>query len=139
MRIFGLYASLFRAMWRALSSDQVKPLFTLVILIALVGAAVFRTLEGWSFIDGLYFSIVTMATVGYGDLTPDTFLGKAAAIVFMFAGIGVFVLAISTFAHAFLREIVNAEGQVGRPVDDGQQEEREEQRSHEAAVPDGKL
>jgi hypothetical protein len=105
MRVVDLYRRLFGAMWRALGADEVKPLLSLVLLIALVGATAFRTLEGWSFIDGFYFAIVTMATVGYGDIAPETPLGKAAAIVFMFTGIGVFVLAISTFAQAFLREI----------------------------------
>jgi voltage-gated potassium channel len=103
MRILSLYRSLFRAMWRALAAEQVKPLFTLVLLIALFGAIVFRSLEDWSFLDSFYFLFVTMATVGYGDFAPATGLGKIAAIVFMICGIGVFVLAISTFAQAILQ------------------------------------
>jgi hypothetical protein len=119
MRILVLYRRLFRAMWRASRADQVKPLFALVLLIALLGAAVFRTLEGWSFLDGFYFAIVTMATVGYGDLAPRTAPGKLAAVVFMFSGIGLFVLAISTFAQAFLRELLIAKQNDRQPPPDG--------------------
>jgi voltage-gated potassium channel len=138
MRILRIYMSLLRAMWRALGTDQVKPLFTLVLLLAAFGAVVFRTLEGWSFMDGLYFSFVTMATVGYGDLTPATWLGKAAAIMFMFAGIGVFVLAMSTFAQAFLREIMIAEGERRPPPDGDETKEDETMPWRDVAHPDRK-
>ena len=44
--------------------------------------------------DGIYWSAVTLATVGYGDKTPKTFLGKLAALVLMLAGL-VFVSSIT--------------------------------------------
>jgi voltage-gated potassium channel Kch len=109
MRVLRLYVTLFRAMGRALAVTQVQALFVFVFLIAIVQAAVFTVLEDWAFLDGFYFAIVTMATVGYGDFAPTTPTGKLAAIVFMLGGIGVFVLAVTSFAQAFLREIFIAE------------------------------
>eukprot|EP00937_MAST-01D_sp_MAST-1D-sp2_P006443 g6443.t1 len=38
---------------------------------------------GWTFVDGVYFSIVTITTVGYGDLTPTTRTGIWCTIFFM--------------------------------------------------------
>lgn len=44
----------------------------LFILLSYVlgGAAVFSYLEGWSYIEGIYFSFVTLTTIGFGDLVP---------------------------------------------------------------------
>ena len=36
----------------------------------LAGVLVYHWLEGWSYLDALYFCVVSLATVGYGDLTP---------------------------------------------------------------------
>lgn len=47
--------------------------------------------EDLSPVDALYFSIVTMATVGYGDIHPVTPLGKIFAIVMIFCGVGTFL------------------------------------------------
>lgn len=44
-------------------------------------------LEHWTVVDALYFSIVTMSTVGYGDLTPTTTGSKAFTILYIFFGI----------------------------------------------------
>lgn len=121
MRILRLYAILFRTMGRALGVTMVQALFVFVFLIAVLQAAVFTVLEGWTFLDGFYFAIVTMATVGYGDFAPATAPGKLAAIFFMMLGIGVFVLAISTLAQAFLREVFIAEQNDRPPPPDGGQ------------------
>ena len=50
----------------------------------------------WSFVDALYFSVVTFSTVGYGDLTPTSGLGKAFTILFGLSGISILGIAIST-------------------------------------------
>ncbi|KAG2302188.1 hypothetical protein Bca4012_060506 [Brassica carinata] len=39
-------------------------------------------------VDGLYFCIVTMCTIGYGDITPDTVLTKVFSILFVLVGFG---------------------------------------------------
>ena len=48
--------------------------------------------EGWSAVDAIYFSAVTMSTVGYGDLSPsDNATSEVITVIFIFFGIvGVF-------------------------------------------------
>ena len=47
-------------------------------------------MEGWSLLDALYFCVMTMATVGYGDLAPGTPLSKAFTIGYAMLGVGLF-------------------------------------------------
>ena len=69
-------------------------LFAYVVVFALVllaGIAGFSLLEGFSPFDSLYLTIVTVATVGYGDLHPVTPAGKALAVAVIVGGVGCFV------------------------------------------------
>jgi len=47
---------------------QIRTAFVLVLCILLLGSLVFSLVEEWSFIDGFYFSFVTLTTIGFGDL-----------------------------------------------------------------------
>ena len=57
--------------------------------------------KGLSF--ALYFSVISLATVGYGDLTPHTVLGKVFTIFFVLAGVGVLVVFVSEVARQTIR------------------------------------
>lgn len=72
-------------------------LATLVLIIA-GGTAFFRHVEGWSWLDAYFFTVVTLSTVGYGSLVPITALGKIGTTVMIFLGLGVFALVIQQFA-----------------------------------------
>jgi voltage-gated potassium channel Kch len=69
----------------------------------LLAAVFYRMVEGWSLLDSLYFSVVTIASVGYGDLAPQTALGKIFTVGYIFAGIGLFVATATSIAHAVIR------------------------------------
>ncbi len=59
------------------------------------GATLFWYLEGWAFFDSLYFVVVTMATIGYGDFVPLTMGGKMLAMMFAVMGVPLFVYTTS--------------------------------------------
>ena len=59
------------------------------VLIALATGGLFSLYEGHPFLDGLWWTIVTLTTVGYGDLSPVTTGGRVAAVVLMVTSIGV--------------------------------------------------
>ncbi|MBW9222105.1 NAD-binding protein [Methanothermococcus sp. SCGC AD-155-C09] len=56
-----------------------------VILFATLGLMYF---EGWSFFTALYVTIITLSTVGYGDITPTTFWGRVLTLLYIICGVG---------------------------------------------------
>ena len=58
-----------------------------------VGTVAYRLLEDWSWVDSLYFSVVAVTTVGFGDLTPSTDASKLFTVVYILSGITI----ITTF------------------------------------------
>ena len=66
--------------------------FIIAIIIFLIllsgGTFVYSSLEGWNSLDSLYFTVVTVTTIGYGDVVPQTGIGKIFTIFFSFLGIG---------------------------------------------------
>jgi hypothetical protein len=55
-------------------------------------------LEGWGWLDALYFSVVTLATVGFGDLHPTTDEAKLFTIVYIIFGVGILAAFVSEVA-----------------------------------------
>jgi voltage-gated potassium channel Kch len=86
---------------RGLKDPEFRGLLTLVIIILIVGTIFYHNIEQWNWLDSLYFSVTTLSTVGYGDLSPATDLGKIFTIIYIFAGIGVILSFVSAVAsHA---------------------------------------
>jgi len=56
----------------------IGPLFVMI-----VGVILARTLEAHSWVDSIYWTIVTMTTIGYGDITPHTDAMKVATVIFV--------------------------------------------------------
>ena len=75
----------------------------MVIMLFLFGGAIFYHLvEGWRYLDALYFSAATMTTVGYGDITPKTVAGKIFTIIYVFTGVAIALYGLSLIASHFV-------------------------------------
>jgi voltage-gated potassium channel len=55
-----------------------------------------------SWLQALYFTIVTMSTVGYGDITPITNAGMTFTIILIIAGLSIFISAITVLSGELL-------------------------------------
>ena len=67
-------------------------------LLLLAGGTIFyHFTEKWSWINSYYFCVVSLTTVGYGDLAPHTDAGKLFTTFYLLAGIGVITAFITTF------------------------------------------
>lgn len=76
------------------------------LLLIFISAKIFQKLEGWSFLDAIYFTVITFTTIGYGDLTPQTAAGKIFTMVFSFMGIVIVFYIVSLIgSHIFKKRI----------------------------------
>jgi hypothetical protein len=86
----------------SIDDHQFKILAGFAIGLLVVGTVVYRLLEDWSWVDSLYFSVVAVTTVGFGDLAPSTDVSKLFTVVYIFSGI--------TIVTTFLRMRMSRRG-----------------------------
>jgi TRAP-type C4-dicarboxylate transport system permease small subunit len=84
-----------------LKDKDYRSLLGASILILFGGAFFYMYAEGWRFLDALYFSAITLTTIGYGDFTPQTDLGKAFTIVYIALGVGLILTFVNTVFNHF--------------------------------------
>jgi hypothetical protein len=58
----------------------------------------YSMVEGWSPLGAFYFSATTLTTVGFGDLAPQTALGKLCTVLYLLVGLGIIGGFINTVA-----------------------------------------
>jgi voltage-gated potassium channel len=99
-------------MRRFLSTEGVKDAAVLAAMTVLGGGAAYAAVEksqNLSAWDGVWWAVVTVTTVGYGDTAPETDAGRIIAIVVMFVGIGFIAILTAAAAERFLRSSQHAE------------------------------
>jgi len=114
------------ATWR---DPETKALPVIVGVLLLSGTIFYWSVEDWTLIQSLYFSVVTLTTVGYGDLSPTTDFSRIFTIIYILIGVGLLVAFASSIAKHYLsqkvelagraREHVSAHTHHGQPPDEG--------------------
>ena len=90
---------------------EILTLLILVGFITFIGGAVIYVFEYGkndnihNFFDALYWSLVTISTVGYGDISPVTYEGRVLTMFLILAGIGFISFATSIVASAFAEKL----------------------------------
>lgn len=101
---------------RAVARDpEGKALIASAATIVAVGTVVYTVLERWSPIDSLYFCVVTLATVGFGDLHPTTDIAKLFTVGYIVAGVGI----IAAFASELTKHRYPIDGPGGGQTEPG--------------------
>lgn len=85
-------------------------IFVLMIFFAgiISGAFVYSSVEDWSLLDSFYFVVVTVTTVGYGDLSPVTNAGKIFTMFFAFFGVTTALYVFSAISSSLFKKHVGA-------------------------------
>lgn len=72
------------------------------------GTAVMHWLEKLSWVDSFYFSVVSLATVGYGDIVPKTDEGKLFVSFYLLLGIGILAAFVNNLVRgAVARHVIH--------------------------------
>lgn len=91
---------MFRAVFRTLREVWAEPAGRVLILgvlaIVATGTTFYTVVERWSIVDSLYFTVITLTTIGYGDFHPTTDVSKIFTIFFVLAGVS-FILGFLNF------------------------------------------
>ena len=86
----------FRSIISFLRDKEYRELLLTTFIVILVGSTTYHYLEDWSWVDAVYFSVVTLTTVGFGDFAPQTDAGKIFTIFYIIVGIGIILSFINT-------------------------------------------
>jgi len=80
--------------------DHLKQsIISIVLFIALlaIGSWGYMAIEGWNFFDALYMTVITIATVGYGEVHIVSPSGRMFTLVLIFLGVGFFLYVVGNF------------------------------------------
>jgi uncharacterized membrane protein len=83
---------------RLLADEGFRAAFAMLTALMVIGTIFYVIVEGWSLLDSLYFAVIAAATVGFGDYTPQTDLGKAFTIIYVLIGVGLLVMILGRIA-----------------------------------------
>ncbi len=81
---------------------------SIVALAALagIGVAGYMAIEGWTFIDAAYMTILTFTTVGYAEVHPLSQPGRVFSMLLMVGGVGVMLYILSSVVHMVVAQEV---------------------------------
>ena len=96
---WGMIVRFLRAVLSAFREPQTRALVTGSLAIIAGGTWFYSGQEWWSVVDSLYFTVMTLTTVGYGDLAPTTALTKIFTVVFVLIGIGILLGFVDVVAN----------------------------------------
>ena len=75
---------------------QFRYILFVTLMVVATGSVFYHLVEDWRWLDAIYFSVISLATVGYGDFTPQTDGGKIFTMFYLFIGIGIIAALLNT-------------------------------------------
>lgn len=98
------FRGLVRAVVGVWRDPETKALPFVAAALVLTGtiSPIYWRFEDWTIIEALYFSVVTLTTVGYGDFVPTTTGTQIFTLVYILTGIGVFVALPASIAQQYI-------------------------------------
>jgi voltage-gated potassium channel len=96
--LFFTFIRLLRDLKAGLKDPTFQLLGISVIFLLIGGTIFYSNVEHWKVLDSLYFCVITLTTIGYGDFTPHTALGKIFTIFYVFIGGGTLVSFVTLMA-----------------------------------------
>ncbi len=77
-----------------------------LLAMLIVGSTGYVVIEGWSVFDAAYITVVTMTTVGYGEVRPLSPAGRAFNLFVMIGGVGLMLYILTVTVQAVVEDEV---------------------------------
>lgn len=74
---------------------------TIFILIA-IGTIVYPRMENWSYVESFYFSVISLTTIGYGEIYPTTDASRLFTSFYVLAGVATVLAALGIIGSAYI-------------------------------------
>lgn len=74
----------------------------ILVLVTATGVLGYQRIEGWSYFDSLYMTVITLATIGYGEVRPLSQTGRMFTILLIFLGVGAVAYAVRNATKVML-------------------------------------
>ena len=97
------FRGLARAMGAVWRDPETKALPVVAGALVLTATLFYWRFEDWTVIEALYFSVVTLTTVGYGDFSPTHPGTQIFTVIYILTGFGVFVALLTSVAQEYMR------------------------------------
>lgn len=85
---------------KGLKDPEYRMIALALVLLLAGGTSFYHQIEGWRWLDSIYFCVVALLTVGFGDFTPKTDAGKIFTIFYLIMGVGV----IGAFVNLLIKK-----------------------------------
>jgi len=97
------FGALLGAFLEVARNPRTKALPWMALALVVFGTAFYSLSEGWTVIQALYFSVVSLTTVGYGDLHPTTDAVRLVTVFYILAGVGILLALITAVIQSYVR------------------------------------
>ncbi|MGE6257731.1 potassium channel family protein [Heyndrickxia sporothermodurans] len=98
---------LFHGLFHSFREKEFQVIFVLIILMLISGTIFYTKVEGLSVIDSLYFCFLTLSTIGHPSFEPQTNFGKIFTMIYILAGIGLFIGLIARIGRGIINSKAN--------------------------------
>ncbi|AOT00756.1 MULTISPECIES: potassium channel family protein [Exiguobacterium] len=100
LAFFIVFKNMYHVLRILFKQQEQQAVMGSVVFLLAIGMFFYHGVESLGYLDALYLSVMTLTTVGYGDLHPVTPLGKIFSMGYVLLGIGMISALIANFNRA---------------------------------------
>jgi len=97
--ILAQYRAAARSLNRLLRHPRHQAFILAVLIVVCSGVIFYSLTEEWSLADSLYFTVIALTTIGFGDLAPTTTFSRLFTVLYATVGVGLIGTLLSLIYH----------------------------------------